>query len=67
MIRNCTCEILENLHFSDNRKDDKTDKAFKMEPVIDHLNSKFYEVLSSGNEQRIDKHMVKFKSRSGMK
>ena len=67
MIRNCSCEILQNLHFSDNRKDHKTDKAFKMKPVIDHLNSKFYEVLSNGNEQRIDEHMVKFNSRSGMK
>ena len=40
MIRNRFCEILQNLHFADNRKDDKTDKAFKMRPVIDHLNSK---------------------------
>ena len=41
MIRNRFCEILENLHFADNRKDDKTDKVFKMRPVIDHLKSKF--------------------------
>ena len=45
MIRNRFCEILQNLHFADNRKDDKTDKAFKMRPVIDHLNSKFSKVL----------------------
>ena len=25
MIRNRFCEILQNLHFADNRKDDKTD------------------------------------------
>ena len=41
MIRNCFCEILQNLHFGDNRKNNKTDKAFKMRPVIEHLNSKF--------------------------
>ena len=36
MIRNRFCEILQN--FADNRKDDETDKAFKMRPVIHHLN-----------------------------
>ena len=67
MIRNRFCEILQNLHFAYNRKDNKTDKAFKMRPVIDHLNSKFSEVLSNDSEQSIDEHMVKFKGRSGMK
>ena len=38
-----------------------------MRPVIDHLNSKFSEVLSNESEQSIDKRMVKFKSRSRMK
>ena len=67
MIRNRFCEILQNLHFADNRKDDKTDKAFKMRSVTDHLKSKFSEVLSNDSEQSMDKHMVKFKDRSGMK
>ena len=67
MIRNGFCEIFQNLHFSDNRKDCKTDKAFKMRPVRDHLNSKFSEVLSNDSKQSIDEHMVKFKCRSGMK
>ena len=67
MIQNHFCEILRNLHFADNRKDDKTDKAFKMRPVIDHLNSKFSKVLSNDRAQSIDEHMVKFKDRSGMK
>ena len=49
------------------REDDKTDKAFKMRPVIDHLNSKFFEVLSNDSEQSIDKQMVSFKGRFGMK
>ena len=67
MIRNCFCEILQNLHFADNRKDNKTDKILKMRPVIDHQNSKFFEVLSNDIQQSIDEHMVKFKGRSGMK
>ena len=67
MIRNHFCEILQNLHFADNRKDDKTDRAFKMRPVIDHQNLKFSEVLSNDSDQTIDEHLVKFKGRSGMK
>ena len=67
VIRNSFCEILQNLHFADEKKDDKTDKTFKMRPVIDHLNSKFSEVLSNDSEQSIDEHMVKFKGRSRMK
>ena len=35
MIRNRFSEIPQNLNFTDNRKDDKTDKAFKIRPVID--------------------------------
>ena len=66
-IRNHFCEILENLHFADNRKGDKTDKAFKVRTVVDHVNSKFSQVLSSDSEQSINKHMLKFKGRSGMK
>ena len=67
MIRNRFCEIFQNLHFADNRKDDKTGKAFKMRPVIDHLNSKFSKVLSNNSEQSTDEPMMKFKGRSGMK
>ena len=41
MIRNRFCKILQNVHSADNRKDDKTEKAFKMRPVIYHLNLTF--------------------------
>ena len=67
MIRNRFCEILQNLRFADNRKGNKTDKVFKMRPVIEHLNSNFSEVLSNDSEQSIDGHMMKFKARSRMK
>ena len=67
MIQNHFYEILQNLHFADNRKDSKTENAFNMRPVIDHLNSKFSKVLSNDSQQSIDEHMVKFKGRSGMK
>ena len=38
-----------------------------MRPMIDHLNSKFSEVLLNYSEQRIDENMVKFQGKSGMK
>ena len=68
MILNRFCEILQNLYFTDSRKGDKSDKAFKIRPVIDHLNSNFSEVVSNDQtEQIIDKQMLKFKGRSGIK
>ena len=67
MFRNHFCEILQNRHFVDNRKEDKTDEAFKRRPVIDHLCSKFSEVQSNDSEQSIVEHMAKFKGRSEMK
>ena len=67
MIWNCFCEILDNRHFADNSYDEKTDRGFKIAPVIDHLHKKFTEVLSNDKEQYIDEHMVKFKGCSGMK
>ena len=67
MIQNRFCEILQNLHFADNTYDDKTDRGFKVKPVIDHLNKKFVVVLSNDKEQCIDEHMVKFKECSCMK
>ena len=43
MIRSLFCEILQDLHFADNRKDDKTEKAFKIKAVIDHLKLEIFE------------------------
>ena len=54
MIQNGFCEVLQNLHFADSTYDDKTDRRFKLRPVIDHLNKKFAEVLSNDKEQMID-------------
>ena len=56
MIRNRFCEILQNLHFADNRMDDKTVTVYKMRPVIDHLNSKFSEVKWNDSEQSTDQY-----------
>ena len=46
MIRNRFCKILQNLHFADNGKENRTDKTFKIRPVIDHLNfSRCYRMI----------------------
>lgn len=59
--------ILQNLHFNDNEKDDKTDKTYKIKPIIDHLNNQFSKSLSNSPTQSVDEHMCKFKGRSSMK
>ena len=64
MVSKHFCETLKNQHFTDNRKVDKTEKVFKMRPVIEHLSSKFSEVLSNHREQNIDENLVKCKGRS---
>ena len=59
--------ILQNLHFSNNNNDHKTDKAYKINPVIKHLNNVFAESLSNSLFQSAEEHMRKFKIRSSMK
>ena len=59
--------ILQNLHYFNNDNDDKTDKPYKIRPVIKHLNNVFVESLSNSLFQSFDKHMCKFKDRPSMK
>ena len=59
--------ILQNLHFSNNNNYNKTDKLYKIRPVIEHLNKVFAESLSNSPFQSVDEHMCKFKGRSSMK
>ena len=47
MTRTRFQSILQNLHFSNNNNDDKTDKSYKICPVIEHLNKLFAESLSN--------------------
>ena len=60
-------DILQNLHFSDNTKDDKSDKGYKVRSLINHFNQSFSECVSDDCTQSIDEHMVKFTGRSSMK
>ena len=67
MTRNCFMNILQNLHFTDNQTADKSDKAYKMRIVINHLNKAFQDAMSNAERQSIDEHITKFKGRMSCK
>ena len=54
-------EILQNLHFADNSKQDQTDKGCKSRSIIDHLNKSIQERFLNEPKQNIVKHRAKFK------
>ena len=56
--------ILQNLHYSNNDNEDKTDKSYKIRPV---LNRVYAENMSNCQFQGVNGHMCKFKGRSSMK
>ena len=60
-------EILQNIHFADNSKNDSSDKGYKIHPIIEHFNKSFQNSYSDEPEQSIDEHMTKFKGRSSMR
>ena len=59
--------ILQNLHFNDNEAVDKSDRAYKMCDVINHLNEALQNAMSDAKRQAIDEHMTKFKDRMSCK
>ena len=63
MARSRFEDILLYLHFSDNTKDDKNYKSYK----VNHFNQSFTNSVSNDDSQSIDEHMVKLKGRSSMK
>ena len=67
MTRTRFQSILQNLHFSNNNSDNKTDKSYKICPVIEHPNKVFAENLWNSPFQSVDEHMCKFLGRSSMK
>ena len=67
MARTRFQSILQNLIFSSNDNDGKTDKSYKIRPVIEHLNQVFGESLTNSPSQSINKHISRFKGRSSIK
>ena len=66
ITRNRFVSILQNLRFTDNQTADKSDKAYKMRIVIDHLNKAFQDAMSGAERQSIDEH-IKFEGRMSCK
>ena len=61
MIKTRFQSILQTLHFSNNDNGNKTDRSYKIRPVIEHVNKAFAETLSISPFQSDDKRMCKFK------
>ena len=57
-------EVLQNLDFTDDTKQDKTDIGSKIRPIMDHLNESCQAAFSNVLVQSIDEHIAKFKERS---
>ena len=55
--------ILQNLYFTNKQAVDKSDTAYKMRIVINHLNKASQDTVSDAETQLIDEHMTKFKGR----
>ena len=60
-------DILQNLDFLDNTKDDKSDKHYKDRSLIKHFNQGFSNFVLNDSSHIIERHMAKFKGQSSMK
>ena len=50
--------IFQNLHFTDNQTAAKSEKAYEMRIVINHLNKIFQDAMSVAERQSIDEYMT---------
>ena len=66
MARTKFQSILQNLHFSNNDNDDKTDESYKIRAAIEHMSKVFAESLLNSPFQIVDKRMCKRKGRLSM-
>ena len=67
MSRDRYLTILKWLHVNDNSKIDKTDKLYKIRPLLDHLNRKFLEMNVLSENLAIDESILSLKGRSSLK
>ena len=54
-------KILQNIHFAKNHGAGKPDKAYKLQPVIDQLNTAYQPAVFNANKRANDEDMAKFK------
>ena len=70
MARARFLEILQNIHFADNRKElpsnesEEFDRAWKLRPLFNHLGKHFQDMLQLEAHQSIDEHMCNLKGKS---
>ncbi|XP_055710857.1 piggyBac transposable element-derived protein 2-like [Phlebotomus papatasi] len=67
MTRKRFLEIRNALHFNDNLMADKSDRAYKVRPLINHFNMCFQKTKEPTKQQTIGEHMIKFKGKNAMK
>lgn len=72
MTRDRFEQILRNLHFTDNEealdsRDPEYDRAYKIRPVLNHINEVMPKAYNYRKRLSIDEHMVKFKGKNAMK
>ena len=58
MARSRFEDILQNIHFSDKSKNDKSDKGYKFRSLTNHFNESFSNSVSNDDSQSIDEHLV---------
>ena len=63
MTRDRFEEIQRHLHFVDNAVADKTNKLYKLQPILDYLNNRFQAMYRPERELCIDELMVLFRGR----
>ncbi|KAJ8930175.1 hypothetical protein NQ314_017039 [Rhamnusium bicolor] len=63
MSRNRFQSILRFLHFTDNLTADKSDRLYKIQPLVNLLNNRFKELKKPGEVLSIDESMVPFRGR----
>ena len=63
MSRNRFDLLLQFLHFADNATADRTDKLYKVRPLLDLLGATFKAVYKPEREVSIDEELIKFKGR----
>ena len=67
MVRSGFEYILRNLQFSDNTKDNKSEKGCKVRSLMNHFKQSFSDSVSNNDSQIINKHIEKLKGLSSMK
>uniref|UniRef100_A0A7I4Z224 DDE_Tnp_1_7 domain-containing protein n=1 Tax=Haemonchus contortus TaxID=6289 RepID=A0A7I4Z224_HAECO len=64
MVRDRFEQLQRNLYFADNSKADRSNKLYKIQPILDYLNAKFQRMYKPEKELCIDESMVPFRGRA---